>query len=103
MTIQVSTVIPPFSGGPKKNRFTLPRPTPVPGPAPSPPPVGFDFYSGIADRDLLVTALLLLKYCRPSRFEKRLRSMVPTHRVVPAGDGEDMTIQVVSIPGIQDS
>ena len=52
--------------------------------------VGYDFYSGIAD-----SKALFLKYCKP--FEKRSRSMVPTHRVVPAGDGEDPTS--VSIPG----
>ena len=52
--------------------------------------VGYDIYSGIAD-----TKVLFLKYCKP--FEKRIRSMVPTHRVVPAGDGEDPTS--VSIPG----
>ena len=52
--------------------------------------VGYDIYFGIAD-----TKALFLKYCKP--FEKRLRSMVPTHRVVPAGDGEDPTS--VSIPG----
>ena len=52
--------------------------------------VGFDFYSGIAD-----LKALLLKFCKP--FERRLRSMVPTHRVVPAGDGEEPT--TVSIAG----
>ena len=52
--------------------------------------VGYDIYSGIAD-----TKALFLKYCKP--FEKRLRSMLPTYRVVPDGDGEDST--TVSIPG----
>ena len=52
--------------------------------------VGYDIYFGIAD-----TKALFSKYCKP--FEKRLRSMVPTHRIVPAGDGEDPTS--VSIPG----
>ena len=52
--------------------------------------VGFDFYNGIAD-----LKALLLKYCKP--YEKRLQSMVPTHRVVPAGSGEDPT--TVSVPG----
>jgi hypothetical protein len=52
--------------------------------------VGYDIYSGIAG-----TKALFLKYCKP--FEKRIRSMVPTHRAVPAGDGKDPTS--VSIPG----
>jgi hypothetical protein len=54
--------------------------------------VGYDIYSGIAD-----TKALFLKYCK--QFEKRSisRSMVLTHCVVPAGDGEDPTS--VSIPG----
>ena len=52
--------------------------------------VGYDIYSGIAD-----TKALFIKYCK--QFEKRIHSMVPTHRVVPAGDGEDPTS--VSIPG----
>jgi hypothetical protein len=52
--------------------------------------VGYDIYSGIAD-----TKALFLKYCKP--YEKRIRSMEPTHRVLPAGDGEDPT--TVSIPG----
>jgi hypothetical protein len=68
--------------------------------------VGYDIYSGIAD-----TKALFLKYCKPyekrsrlpasvdkaSMCEKRIRSMEPTHRVVPAGDGEDPT--TVFIPG----
>ena len=53
--------------------------------------VGYDIYSGIAD-----TKALFVKYCK--QFEKRIRSMVPTHRVVPAGDGEDP--KSVSIPGL---
>ena len=53
--------------------------------------VGYDIYAGIAD-----TKALFLKYCKP--YEKRVRSMEPTHRVVPAGDEEDPT--TVSIPGI---
>ncbi len=52
--------------------------------------VGYDIYSGIAD-----TKALFLKNCKP--YEKRIRSMEPTHCVVPAGDGEDPT--TVSIPG----
>jgi uncharacterized protein (DUF4415 family) len=52
--------------------------------------VGYDLFSGMAE-----TKALLIKDCKP--FEKRIRSMVPTHRVVPAGDGEDPTS--VSIPG----
>jgi hypothetical protein len=40
--------------------------------------LGYDIHSGIAD-----TKALFLKFCRP--FEKRIRSMVPTHQVVPAG------------------
>jgi hypothetical protein len=52
--------------------------------------IGYDLYSGIAD-----TKALFIKYCKP--FEKRIRLMVPTHRVVPAGDGEDSTS--VSVPG----
>jgi hypothetical protein len=38
--------------------------------------VVYDLYSGIAD-----TKASFLKYCKP--FEKRLRSLVPTHHVVP--------------------
>jgi hypothetical protein len=52
--------------------------------------LGYDIYSGIAD-----TKVLFLKYCK--QFEKRIRSMVPTYRVVPSGDGEGSTS--VSIPG----
>jgi hypothetical protein len=52
--------------------------------------VGNDIYSGIAD-----TKALFLKYCKP--YEKRVRSMEPTHRVVLAGDGKDPT--TVFIPG----
>ena len=52
--------------------------------------VVYDLYSGIGD-----TKALFLKYCKP--FEKRIRSLVPTHRVVPAGDGEAST--TVSVPG----
>jgi hypothetical protein len=52
--------------------------------------LGYDLYSGIAE-----TKALFLKYCKP--FEKRIRSLVPTHRVVPAGDGEAST--TVSVPG----
>ncbi len=51
--------------------------------------VGFDFHSGITD-----SKVLLLKYCK--QFEKRLRSMEPTHRVFSAGDGKDPT--TVSTP-----
>jgi hypothetical protein len=36
-----------------------------------------------------------LTYCKP--FERRIRSLVPTYRVVPAGDGEESTS--VSVPG----
>ncbi len=54
--------------------------------------VGYDIYSGIAD-----TKALFLKYCNPGPCEKRIRSMEPTHRVVPAGYGEEPT--TVSIPG----
>jgi hypothetical protein len=43
--------------------------------------VGYDLYSGIAD-----TKALFLKFCR--QFERRIRSLVPNHSVVPAGDGE---------------
>ena len=50
----------------------------------------YDIYAGITD-----TKVLFLKYCKP--FEQRLRSMVPTHRVVPTGDGEEST--TVSILG----
>jgi hypothetical protein len=46
--------------------------------------VGYDLYSGIAD-----TKALSLKFCR--QFERRICSLVPIHRVVPAGDGEDST------------
>ncbi len=52
--------------------------------------VGYDLYLGIAD-----TKALFLKFCR--QFEKRIRSLVPNHRVVPAGDGEASTI--ISVPG----
>jgi hypothetical protein len=52
--------------------------------------LGYDLYSGIAD-----TKALFLKYCKP--FEKRIRSLIPTHRVVPAGDGKAST--TVSVPG----
>ena len=52
--------------------------------------VGYDIYLGIAD-----TKALFLKFCKA--FEKRIRSMVPTYRVVPSGDGEGSTS--VSIPG----
>ena len=52
--------------------------------------VGYDLYHGIAD-----TKALFLKFCR--QFEKRLRSLVPNHRVVPAGDGEAST--TISVPG----
>ena len=52
--------------------------------------VGFDFYSGMAD-----LKALFLKYCKP--FEKRIRSMVPMHRVGnPAGEGEDPTSGILS-------
>ncbi len=50
----------------------------------------YDLYSGIVE-----TKANFLKYCKP--FEKRIRSLVPTYRVVPAGDGEDSTS--VSVPG----
>jgi hypothetical protein len=49
-----------------------------------------DLYSGIAD-----TKALFLKYSKP--FEKRIRSLVPSHRVVLAGDGEASTF--VSVLG----
>ena len=52
--------------------------------------VGYDIYLGIAD-----TKALFLKFCK--QFERRIRSMVPTYRVVPSGDGEGSTS--VSIPG----
>eukprot|EP00291_Cryptomonas_curvata_P007963 CAMPEP_0172184080 /NCGR_PEP_ID=MMETSP1050-20130122/19367_1 /TAXON_ID=233186 /ORGANISM="Cryptomonas curvata, Strain CCAP979/52" /LENGTH=152 /DNA_ID=CAMNT_0012857819 /DNA_START=610 /DNA_END=1065 /DNA_ORIENTATION=- len=52
--------------------------------------IGYDIYSGIAD-----TKALFSKYCKP--FEKRLRSLMPSHRVVPAGDGEDSA--TISVPG----
>jgi hypothetical protein len=52
--------------------------------------VGYDIYSGIAD-----TKALFLKYCK--QYEERIRSMEPTHHVVPAGDGDNPT--TVSIPG----
>ena len=52
--------------------------------------VGYDIYSDIAD-----VKGLFSKYCK--QYEKRLSSMVPTFRVVPAGDGEALT--TVSIPG----
>jgi hypothetical protein len=52
--------------------------------------VGYDLYSKIAD-----TEALFLKFCR--QFEKRIRSLVPNHRVVPAGDGEAST--TISVPG----
>ena len=51
--------------------------------------LGFDIYSGITD------VKALFKFCNP--YEKLLASMVPTIRVVPAGDGEALT--TVSIPG----
>ena len=53
--------------------------------------LGYDLYSGIAE-----TKANFLKYCKP--YEKRIRSLVPTYRVVPAGDGEDSTS--VSVPGL---
>jgi hypothetical protein len=52
--------------------------------------LGYDLYSGIAD-----AKKAFLSYCKP--FEKRIRSLVPTYRVVPAGDGEESTS--VSVPG----
>ena len=52
--------------------------------------LGYDLYSGIAD-----TKAFFLKCCEP--FEKRIRSLVPNHRVVLAGDGEAST--TVSVPG----
>ena len=52
--------------------------------------VGYDLYSGIAD-----AKKAFLSYCKP--FEKRIRSLVPNHRVVLAGDGEASTF--VSVPG----
>ena len=52
--------------------------------------LGYDLYSGIAE-----TKKAFLTYCKP--FEKRIRSLVPTYRVVPAGDGEESTS--VSVPG----
>jgi hypothetical protein len=52
--------------------------------------LGHDFYTGISD-----TKALWIKYCKP--YEKRLQSMVPALRVVPAGTGEDPT--TVSVAG----
>ena len=52
--------------------------------------VGYDLYSGIAD-----TKALFIKYCK--QYERRIRTLVPVHRVVPAGDGEDST--TISVPG----
>jgi len=52
--------------------------------------VGYGIYLGIAD-----TKALFLKFCKA--FERRTRSMVPTYRVVPSGDGEGSTS--VSITG----
>ena len=52
--------------------------------------VGYDLYSSIAD-----TKANFLKYCKP--FERRIRTLVPDHRVVPAGDGEAST--TVSVLG----
>lgn len=52
--------------------------------------VGYDIYSEIAD-----TKALFLKCCK--QFERRIRTLVPSHRVVPAGDGEDST--TISVPG----
>ncbi len=52
--------------------------------------VGYDLYSGIAD-----TKALFLKFSR--QFERRIRSLVPNHSVVPAGDGEAST--TISVPG----
>jgi hypothetical protein len=52
--------------------------------------VGYDLYSGIAD-----TKALFLKFCR--QFERRIRSLLPNHRNVPAGDGEAST--TISVPG----
>ncbi len=54
--------------------------------------VGDDLYSGIAD-----TKALFLKYSKP--VEKRIRSLVPNHRVVLAGDGEASTfVSVLGFP-----
>ncbi len=52
--------------------------------------VGYDLYSGIAD-----TKALFVKFCR--QFERHIRSLVPNHRVVSAGDGESSTN--ISVPG----
>ena len=52
--------------------------------------VGYDLYSGIAD-----TKALFIKYCK--QYERRIRTLVPVHRVVPAGDGEEST--TISVPG----
>ena len=52
--------------------------------------VRYDLYSGIAD-----TKALFFRFCR--QFEKRIRSLVPSHRVVPACDGEAST--TISVPG----
>jgi hypothetical protein len=52
--------------------------------------VGYDLYSGIAD-----TKALFIKFCK--QYERRIRTLVPVHRVVPAGDGEDST--TISVPG----
>ena len=51
--------------------------------------VGYDLYSNIAD-----TKANFLKYCK--QFERRIRTLVPNHRVVPAGDGEAST--TISVP-----
>ena len=52
--------------------------------------VEYDIFSGIA-----ALKALFLKFCKP--FEKCLRSLVPLHRVVLAGDGEASTS--ISVPG----
>jgi hypothetical protein len=46
--------------------------------------VGYDLCSNIAG-----TKANFLKYCK--QFERRIRTLVPDHRVVPAGDGEAST------------
>ncbi len=53
--------------------------------------VGYDLYSGISD-----TKALFLKFCK--QVQRRIRSLVPLHHIVPAGDGEDST--TISVPGL---
>jgi hypothetical protein len=44
---------------------------------------------------MAATKALFLKFF--SQFERRIRSLVPKHRVVPAGDGE--ASPTISVPG----